>query len=52
MYGGIGGSRPAGKPGHCPGKILVDCAYCLPLYCLWDDGAEFSDGKTVQKLNG
>ena len=22
------------KPGHCPGKILVNCAYCLPLYCL------------------
>ena len=19
-----------GKPGHCPGKILVNCAYCLP----------------------
>ena len=19
----------AGKPGHCPGKILINCGYCL-----------------------
>ena len=30
----VGLDADLGKPGHCPGKILVSCAYCLPIYCL------------------
>ena len=46
----IGGSRP----GHCPGKILVSCAYCLYHYMvLQDDGAESSNSKDNNlKLDG
>ena len=39
--GSIGGSRP----GQWPSKILVSCAYCLPLYFLRDGVAEPSDSK-------
>ena len=34
-----------GKPWHCPGKILVNCAYYLPVYCLAGRWAESSDNK-------
>ena len=37
-----------GKLGHCPGKIVVNCGYCLPLDCFmgqWATEAELPDNK-------
>ena len=41
----IGGSRP----GHCPGKILVNCHYAYHYVVLRDDGTEPSDIRTTDQ---
>ena len=42
----IGSSRP----GHCPGKILVNCVLTTIIIVLWDDGAEPSHSKDNQPV--